>query len=84
MRFSVKLKLGLTFGTVIVLSGVTAWLGITNLAALNTTMETVLTVDVGRLRIAQDLRPDLLAVVGAESNLLLAGTNNDQRAHYDA
>ena len=75
MRMTVKLKLALSFALVIVLSGFTAWLGVSSLAALNDTMDHVLTVDVGRLRVAQDLRPDLLAVVGATNNLLLAGAN---------
>jgi len=84
MRITVKLKLALAFAVVIVLSGVTAWLGVSNLAALNDTMQTVVTVDVGRMRVAQELRPDLLTVVNAQNNLLLASTNGEQRVRNDA
>ena len=82
MRMTVKLKLALAFAVVIILSGVTAWLGVSSLAQLNATMQTVLNVDIGRMRLAQELRPDLLSVVDAEDNLLLAGT--EQRARQDA
>ena len=82
MRMTIRSKLGLAFATVIVLSAATAWLGIRNLAALNETMEDVLTVHVGRMQMAQNLRPDLLEVVRAEKNLLLAGA--EQRAPADA
>ena len=84
MRLTVKLKLALAFATVIVLSAITAWLGISNLAALNATMEDVLTVHVGRMQVAQNLRPDLLEVVRAEQNLLLAGSTPEQRVSNDA
>ena len=84
MRISVKLKLGLTFGTVIVLSAVTAWLGISNLAALNTTMESVLAGPVERIQLAQDLNIILLSAIRAEKNLVLAGANLDDRARHDA
>jgi methyl-accepting chemotaxis protein len=41
MRITVKLKLGLAFGAVIVLSVITAWLGIANLASVNATLDRV-------------------------------------------
>ena len=84
MRLTVKLKLALAFATVIMLSAITAWLGISNLAALNATMEDVLTVHVGRMLVAQNLRPDLLEVVRAEHDLLLAGSTPEQRVSNDA
>jgi methyl-accepting chemotaxis protein len=84
MRISVKLKLGLTFGTVIVLSAITAWLGISNLASLDDTMESLLAGPVARIDIAQDLNGILLSAIRAEKNLILAGANADDRARYDA
>ncbi len=84
MRISVKLKLGLTFGIVIVLSGITAWLGISNLAALDATMESLLAGPVQRINIARDLNGILLSAIRAEKNLILAGANADDRARYDA
>jgi methyl-accepting chemotaxis protein len=84
MRISVKLKLGLTFGTVIVLSAITAWLGISNLASLDATMESLLSGPVRRIDIARDLNGILLSAIRAEKNLILAGANADDRARYDA
>ena len=84
MRITVKTKLGLAFATVIALSGVTAWLGISNLASLNETMGAVLAGPVERIQLAQDLGADLLLAVRAEKNLILAGTDAAERADYDA
>jgi methyl-accepting chemotaxis protein len=84
MRMTIKSKLGLAFAMVIVLSGVSAWLGISSLASLNATMGSVLAVDVARLQMAQGLDPDLLRIIRAEKNLLLAGTDTEQRRFYDA
>jgi methyl-accepting chemotaxis protein len=84
MRFTIKSKLGVAFATVIALSGITAWLGISNLSSLSDTMAAVLSGPVERLQVAQGLELDLLLAVRAEKNLLLAGTNLEQRSRYDA
>jgi methyl-accepting chemotaxis protein len=84
MRCSVKLKLGLTFGTVIVLAAISAWLGISNLASLDATMQSVLAGPVERIQLAQELNNLLLAAIRAEKNLILAGTNVDDRARQEA
>ncbi|MDR3737769.1 MAG: methyl-accepting chemotaxis protein, partial [Terracidiphilus sp.] len=84
MRITVKLKLGLAFATIIVLSGITAWLGVSNLSSLNETMESTLAGPVERLQLAQTLNIDLLMAIRAEENLLLAGSNTDDRARYDS
>jgi methyl-accepting chemotaxis protein len=84
MRCSVKLKLGVTFGSVIMLSAITAWLGIANLASLDATMESVLAGPVERIQLAQDLSNVLLSAIRAEKNLILAGANLDDRARQEA
>ncbi len=84
MRITVKTKLGLAFATVIVLSGVTAWLGVSNLASLNSTMDGLLSGPVERIQMAQELQVDLLLAIRAEKNLLLAGTNAEERTRFDA
>jgi methyl-accepting chemotaxis protein len=84
MRFTIKLKLVLAFATVIILSGITAWLGVSNLAALNTTMENLMAGPVARMQLAQNLNTDLLLAVRAEKNLLLSAADPDARASYDA
>ncbi|HEX3992258.1 MAG TPA: methyl-accepting chemotaxis protein, partial [Acetobacteraceae bacterium] len=84
MRFTVKMKLGLTFGTVIVLSAITAWLGIANLGSLDATMESVLGGPVERIQLAQDLNNVLLSAIRAEKSLILAGANLEDRARQEA
>jgi methyl-accepting chemotaxis protein len=84
MRITIKTKLGIAFATVIALSGITAWLGISNLASLNETLENVLSGPAERTQMAQDLYRDLLQTIRAEKNLLLAGTNAEDKAKYDA
>ncbi len=83
MRITIKSKLGLTFACVIALSAITAWLAISNLSALNTTMDRVLTGPVERAALAQDLNNILLSAIRAEKNLILAGANVEERARYD-
>ena len=84
MRITVKTKLVLAFSIVIVLSGITAWLGVSNLSSLNETMQGVLGGPVERIELAQALEIDLLLTIRAEKNVLLAGTNLEQRARFDA
>src|SRR5580698_10097755 len=84
MRLSVKFKLGLTFGVVIVLSVITALLGVTNLASLNATMAGVLAGPVERVQLAQDLKSNLLLGVRAEKNLILEAADAEARTRFDA
>ncbi len=84
MRITIKMKLAATFAVIIILSGITAWLGISNLTSLNVTMENVLSGPVERTQVAQDLYANLLLTIRAEKNLLLAGTDVDAKARYDA
>jgi methyl-accepting chemotaxis protein len=84
MRITVKAKLGAAFATVIVLSGITAWLGISSLGSLNTTTDALLAGPVERIQLARDLDMDLLLAIRAEKNLLLAGTNAGERTGFDS
>ena len=84
MRITVKTKLGLAFATVIAMSGVTAWLGISNLASLNATMENLVAGPVERIQLAQELSSDLLLTIRTEKNLILEAANADARGRYDA
>jgi methyl-accepting chemotaxis protein len=83
MRITIKTKLGLAFATVITLSGFTAWLGISSLASLNSTMQGVLASPVERVQMAQTLSVDLLLAIRAEKNLLLDAANVEAREKYD-
>jgi len=74
MRLTIKLKLALAFGAVILLSGGMAVLGIRSLASLNATMDDVLAGPVQRAQMEEQMHTVLLQVVRAEKNLLLADT----------
>ncbi len=84
MRISIKAKLGLAFGTVIALSAIMAWLGVSNLASLNTTLSGLLAGPVERIQLAQDLGTDLLLATRAEKNLILEAADAEARPRYDA
>jgi methyl-accepting chemotaxis protein len=84
MRVTIKLKMGLAFSTLIVISGVMAWLGISNLGSLNGSMDGLIAGPVERTQLANDLNTQLLLAVRSEKNLLLAGSDTQQRIRYDA
>ena len=77
MRLSIKLKLALSFGVVILLSGLMAVLGIASLASLDDTLEQLIRGPVQRLDLVQSMHSDLLLLVRAEKNLLLADSARD-------
>jgi methyl-accepting chemotaxis protein len=74
MRITVKAKLGLSFALVIVLSAVTAWLGINYLSSLNATLDHVVQGPAQRVILSQEMSEQLLAIVRAEKNLNLSDT----------
>jgi methyl-accepting chemotaxis protein len=77
LRFTIKTKLTLAFAAVIILSGITAWVGISNLSSLNATLEHVVHWPVQRLSMAQDLSEELLSIVRAEKNLNLSDSKEE-------
>jgi methyl-accepting chemotaxis protein len=83
MRLTIKLKLALSFGVVILLAGVMAVLGINSLASLDGTLEHIVSGPVQRLQLAQSMYSDLLLQVRAEKNLLLADSPQ-QVASYES
>jgi len=84
MRVTVKAKLALAFGVVLILAAIVAFLGVANLASLNATMDGLLDGPVERTKLAQDLGSDLLLAVRAEKNLVLEGTSGEARTRFDA
>jgi methyl-accepting chemotaxis protein len=72
MRLTVKLKLAMAFATVIILSAMTAWLGISNLAALNARLDTVLQGPAQRMAESLRLSAELVEIVRAERDVLLS------------
>ena len=55
MRFTIKLKLGLAFAVVVLLSGATAWLGISNLSTVNESLGRLVEGPMKRLELSQRL-----------------------------
>jgi methyl-accepting chemotaxis protein len=84
MRLTIRVKLILAFATVIILSGVTAWLGVGGLSSLNATLDSVLAGPVERIKMAQSLSLDLLMAVRAEKNLILEEANPEATARHNA
>ena len=71
MRFTIRLKLGLTFATIIALSVVASFLGISGLNALNSSMRQLVAGPVERMQIGEEMFIDLLQVLRAEKNMIL-------------
>ena len=60
MRLTIKLKLALSFAAVIVLTGAMAFVGITNLAELNDTLQQLVRGPAQRLELIQAMYADIL------------------------
>ncbi|MDR3538489.1 MAG: methyl-accepting chemotaxis protein, partial [Acetobacteraceae bacterium] len=82
MHATIKLKLGLTFAVVIALTALTAGLGVNGLSAQRVEMAGIVTGPVQRLQMGEQLIVDLLQILRAQKNMLLAGDDQTQRARY--
>jgi methyl-accepting chemotaxis protein len=83
MRATIKLKLAITFTVIIALVGAMAWLGINSLGSLNTSMDDMIKGPVQRVQKAGELETDLLTIVRAEKNMIMADTP-EAIGRYDA
>jgi len=83
MRATIKLKLALTFTLIILLCATMAWLGISSLATLNASMDDLVQGPVQRVEVAGELSRDLLLIVRAEKNMVMADTP-EQTGRFDA
>lgn len=79
MRFTIKLKLGLTFTVLILLSCTIAWMGISNLGSLQASLENVVDGPAKRLELSQRLSIDMMRLVRNEKNLTIQGSNDTAR-----
>src|ERR1700712_5840371 len=82
MRLTIKLKLGLTFAAIVALSVATAIFALVSLRSLNTTMENMVKGPVQGLQWSEELFIDLIQVVRADKNMILANTP-EQIDKYD-
>ncbi len=72
MRLTIKLKLGLAFGLIIVMMIGTATLGVIGLGSINSTFDKVMSGPVERLQAAQDLDSGFLRIARAEKDMIIA------------
>jgi methyl-accepting chemotaxis protein len=80
MRMTIKLKLALAYGFLIVLLLVTAAYGIISLGNLNDKLGDVLEGPAARLRLAMTLNAEELQQIRQQKNLLLATTPEDMKS----
>jgi methyl-accepting chemotaxis protein len=83
MRITIKLKLAMTFGVIIVLTVAMAWLSITSLASLDASVDQLVHKAVVQSQTANEAETDILLIVRAEKNLLLADAT-EQAGVFDA
>jgi methyl-accepting chemotaxis protein len=83
MRFTIKTKLGLAFGALILLSAAMAGLGVFSLGALDGSLYELLRGPVERVRLATELRGNLVALSRAERSLLLVNTDELTKHYLD-
>jgi methyl-accepting chemotaxis protein len=81
MRATIKLKLGLTFTIVILLSILTAAFGISGLAALRDSVDNLVDGPAQEVELAQDITINMLSLVRSEKNMITAD-NQQQVAEY--
>ncbi len=72
MRFTIKQKLATTFGAIIVLSGVAAYVGTSGLATIDESMKDVLAGPVARLQKIGDIENTFANIVRTDKNVILA------------
>jgi methyl-accepting chemotaxis protein len=83
MRITVKLKLAMAFGVIVVLSAVTAMIGVGQLQNLNATFNSTMDGAVQRSLIARELGMDVLEIARSEKNLIILDDKAGQ-AKYDS
>jgi methyl-accepting chemotaxis protein len=84
LRFTIKLKLGLAFGLVVLMLVVAAGWGIGGLTTMNGTMGAMIAGPVERMKTAQEVKMDLLDVARTEKNLVLSNDPAKRRSYADA
>jgi len=82
MRFTIKIKLGLAFGLIVLmLFGVTGY-GLASLASINDTIDVILNGPVVRMQTAMELKGKLQDIVRTEKNIILE-TDTQKVRDYD-
>ncbi len=71
MRITIKLKLALAFGLIIVMLAVAATSGVSSLAEINNAMTLLVSGPVTRMETAENVRATLLEIVRSEKDMIL-------------
>ena len=82
MRTTIKLKLGVTFVVVILLSAISAFVAITGLGALRDSVDSLVDGAAQEVSLSEKLGINLLALVRVEKNMILSDSPN-QVQEYD-
>ncbi len=82
MRLTIKLKLALAFGLIILMLIGAAGYGIMSLGSINLAMNSLVSGPVARMKLAQDVRGELLQIIRAEKNIIIE-TNPDKMKVFD-
>ncbi|SMF75330.1 methyl-accepting chemotaxis protein, partial [Tistlia consotensis USBA 355] len=77
MRITVKLKLAMAFGVIILLSAVTAVIAIRGLGTLNSSLDDVVQGPAQRVELSLELSNNLLGLVRVEKELVTASSQSD-------
>ena len=83
MRATIKLKLGVTFVVVILLSAISAFVAITGLSALRDSVDELVDGAAQEVSLSERLDINLLALVRAEKNMILSDSATEVQ-EYDA
>ena len=74
---SIKTKLITSFGLLIILLGISAWLGITGMSDLNQQLDNIVDVSSEKVKLAARINQDLLSISRAEKNIILASSQQE-------
>jgi methyl-accepting chemotaxis protein len=84
LRFTIKLKLGLAFGLIVLMLVVAAGFGIRGLTTMNETLSAMVAGPVERMKTAQEVKMDVLDIARTEKNLMMADDPAKRRSYADA
>ena len=83
MRFTIKLKLGLAFAAVILVSGAMALFAISNLGSLNNAITQIVDGPSANLKESNDLANAVLMAIRAEKNVIMNSDPNQIQSYVD-
>ncbi|MUO89260.1 methyl-accepting chemotaxis protein [Agrobacterium vitis] len=84
MRFTIKLKLAVTFGLMIIMLGVMAFYGITSLSTINQASTDIIAGPAKRLEYALTASNEMSETIRAQKNALLSKSVDEATKYYQA